>query len=127
MRAIASLAVVLGSIAVQAACTSSTDDRPATLSYIATAIIEPNCATSSCHSQLTRTSGIELDTRTAIYDALVGADGMGNLVVPGQPDRSMLMYLLHGDETWKMPPDEPLAEPDIDLIERWILDGAQDN
>ena len=27
----------------------------------------------------------------------------------------------------RMPPDQPLPEADILLIERWLLEGAQDN
>jgi cytochrome c len=110
-----------------AACGSSTDDRPATFSYISTAILVPNCATSGCHSKIASTGGVVLDNRLDAYTSLVGADARGNFVIPGDPDRSQLMKLLRGDQIWRMPPDGPLPEADILLIERWILDGAKDD
>src|SRR5215470_277043 len=96
----------------------SDDDRPDSFSYIQAAILVPNCATSGCHSKVAAVGGIDLEQPDDAYIYLVGADGNGNFVVPGQPDRSQLMYLLRGDEIWKMPPDQPLPEPDINLIER---------
>lgn len=51
-----------------------------------------------------------------------------NFVAPGQPERSRLLYLLIGEEVpLQMPPDRPLPDGDIDLVERWILEGAQCN
>lgn len=47
-----------------------------------------------------------------------------NFVVPGDPTRSKLMYLLRGEEVRNMPPDVPLPDIDIELIEEWILRGA---
>jgi hypothetical protein len=109
------------------------DDRPAVWSFIAPAIIQPNCATSRCHSKFTATQGLRFDDMDASYTYLVGADEAGpcedpesphNFVVPCRPDDSKLMYMLRGEETVRMPPDQPLPDPDIDLIARWILAGA---
>jgi hypothetical protein len=33
--------------------------------------------------------------------------------------------MLRADGANRMPPDRPLAEADVVLIERWILNGAQ--
>ena len=106
------------------------DDRPARWSYISTAIIQPNCATAGCHSALSATGGVQLYSRAAGYVTLVGSPAdatQRNFVVPGQPDQSKLMYLLRGQEIWRMPPDGQLPQADIDLIEQWILDGAKDD
>jgi hypothetical protein len=94
--------------------------RPARWSYISAAIIQPSCATASCHTKLSRTYGLELETREGGYVNLVG----GRLVVPGRPDQSKLVYLLRGIEVTRMPPDAPLPDADVALIERWILEGA---
>src|SRR5262245_62109517 len=106
---------------------ASEDSRPATFRYISPAIIQPNCATAGCHSKFTYAAGFALETVEGGYLALVGGtsdvDGQ-NFVVPGEPVRSKLLFLLEGDEVWRMPPDQPLPDPDIDLIERWILEGA---
>jgi hypothetical protein len=113
------------------------DDRPASWSYIHTAIIAPNCATSSCHSESTAQAGVRLHSVEAAYTILVGracesndppGSAVGNFVRPGQPDRSQLMYLLEGVEVKRqMPPDRPLPDRDIGLVERWILEGAPCN
>jgi hypothetical protein len=113
------------------------DDRPASFEYIHTAILAPNCATASCHTEAVSQAGIRLHTVDAAYTMLVGrpcgADELdeqaeGNYVFPGHPARSRLMYLLYGEEVRRaMPPDRLLPDPDIELIERWILEGAPCN
>lgn len=113
------------------------DDRPASFEYIHTAILAPSCATASCHTEAVSQAGVRLHTVDAAYTMLVGrpcdADYLDeqaprNYVDPGHPERSKLVYLLRGDEVRKaMPPDRLLPEPDIELIERWILEGAPCN
>lgn len=113
------------------------DDRPASFEYIHTAILAPNCATASCHTEAVSQAGIRLHTVEAAYTMLVGrpceADPIDeqaerNFVDPGHPERSRLVYLLRGDEVRRaMPPDRLLPEPDIELVERWILEGAPCN
>ena len=109
--------------AALAGCAGETDDRPAEWSYISATIIQPNCATSRCHSKFTSTAGLRLDTVEGGYTGLVG----GGFVVPGEADRSKLLRMLRGEEVWTMPPDVPLPEADVLLIERWIDDGARNN
>jgi hypothetical protein len=113
------------------------DDRPASWSYIHAAIIAPNCATSSCHTAENAQAGVQLHSADAAYTILVGTacksneppgQAPRNFVSPFEPERSQLMYLLLGDEAKaQMPPDKPLPDGDIDLVERWILEGAQCN
>lgn len=104
------------------------DERPATWSYIHATIIAPNCTTSNCHTDISRAAGISFDDPDESYRALAGvACGSGtanDLVVANQPEVSKLMYLLRGDEVAIMPPDVPLPEIEVDLVERWILEGA---
>jgi hypothetical protein len=104
-------------------CGDPVESRPARWSYISAAIIQPSCATAGCHSKTTRTYGLELETREGSFVDLVG----GHLVVPGRPADSKLMYLLRGIEVTRMPPDAPLPDADIALIERWILEGAKND
>jgi len=103
-----------------AGCAGDPNDRPATWAYIHAAIIAPNCATSSCHSKLADTAGVELDDRDIAYGVLTSR----SYVVPGDPGCT-LMALLDGDERQRMPPDAPLPADDIELIRTWILAGAQ--
>ena len=134
MRGIITLALV-GMIAGMCTGCDDIDDRPASFAYIHGAIIEPNCTTSNCHSALTAQAGIALHTIDAAYLFLTGkgcdsgglpGEPPGNFVRPGQPEVSRLIYLLRAQEVeTPMPPDIPLPDVEIELIERWILEGAK--
>ena len=106
------------------------EDRPASWRYIHAAIIEPSCATSSCHSEYAATFAVELYSAERAYEILTGGtcgggEPPGRFVRPGEPDGSLLMSLLRGENVrTQMPPDRPLPEVDILLIERWIAEGA---
>jgi hypothetical protein len=113
--------LVLAMLAGGLACVGDPSERPATWSYLHTAVVAPNCATSSCHSALVETAGIALDDRDAAYERLIELQ----FVVPGDPT-SALIPLLEGDERSRMPPDAPLPQADIDLIRIWIESGAQE-
>lgn len=108
------------------------DDRPPTFEYIHQAIIKPNCTTSDCHSTLAAVAGINLEKMEGAYHVLVGracgqevpGQAPRNFVTPFVPETSKLMYQLRGEQTRRMPPDLALPPVDVDLVERWILDGA---
>jgi hypothetical protein len=108
--------------AVVASC--AVDPRDPSWPQISTSIIAPSCGTAGCHSALAGTAGIVLDSADAGYASLVDPpDGLGPFVVAGDLE-SPLLYLLRGDEVGRMPPDGPLPDADIALIEAWILAGA---
>jgi hypothetical protein len=109
---------------VIAGCGQSADDRPATWSYISTTIVQPNCATANCHATITQRANIDLSTMQRGYDSLVLPVGMG-YARSGNPNSPLLQVLRAIDYTRRMPPDFALPNADIDLIERWILDGAK--
>jgi hypothetical protein len=127
------LAVTMG------ACGGEEDLRDPVWGYISPAIIQPNCATSSCHSKATAVAGLNLSTavdgRISLVDLKLAPRGVGMavtmpprpMVIPYNPAESRVMHMLRADGARRMPPDRPLAEADIALIERWILEGAQDN
>jgi hypothetical protein len=106
-----------------AGCGSTTDDRPARWSFIAPAIIEPSCATVSCHSSVAQRSGVILEPREVAYKNLHDRF----LVVPGDKDTSEIVALMRAEGSARMPPDFALPEADIELIERWITAGANDD
>lgn len=126
-------ALALACVAL-AAC-AEVEDRPASWSFVHAAIVAPNCTTSNCHSRLAATAGLQFDELEGAYFYLTGRscdpdgeiDGNHNLVLPGQPDSSRLVHLLRGENTIIMPPDVPLPEAEIEIIERWILEGAECN
>jgi hypothetical protein len=104
------------------------EDRPATWSYIHATIIAPNCTSSNCHTNISQAAGISFDDPDEGYRALAGVDcGSGtanDLVVAGDPELSKLMYLLRGEEVYIMPPDVPLPDTEVELVQRWIEGGA---
>ncbi len=105
-------------------CGSAKDDRPPQWSFISATIIEPSCATVNCHSAITHQGGVDLSAREIGYLTLVNGDYTKN---NGDPSSSALVTLLNAVGSTRMPPDNPLSEADIQLIENWIGDGALDN
>jgi len=103
-----SLFVLLGA----AACGSDVDDRPVSWAYIHPAIILPNCARAACHSSLTRTKTVDLEDSAKAYETMKGAN-----IIPLLEGTQ----LIEGSTTYeyRMPPDQPLPNVDIDLIDRW--------
>ena len=129
------------------------DPRPATWGYISPAILQPNCATTSCHGPAAAVSGLDFSTPERGYASLsslwvwipvppdagvppagvpcstvdgtlVCEERIRPLVTPYDPANSRLVNMLRARDAPRMPPDRPLTEPDIRLIERWISNGA---
>jgi hypothetical protein len=74
-----------------------------------------------CHGETKRSGGLRLDSREAI---LAGGDN-GPVIVPGDPDGSPLIRAIrHADETFKMPPNKPLARAAQDDLTAWVAAGA---
>lgn len=125
---------------------SAEDNRPAAWGYISPAIFQPACATSSCHSRQVAVGGVDFSDPDRGYASLTSgwfvdpkgtaADGCEPwadtmvcpsrpLVVAYNPGESRLVNMLLARGAARMPPDRPLPEPDIRLVENWILDGAR--
>ncbi len=111
----------VGSLVLLAALASCTDpnDREADWDFIHAAIIEPSCATASCHSSLSKTAGVNLEDVDEAYDFLTEQ----YFIVPFDQG-SNLLFLLNGNGRVLMPPDGPLPKADVDLIKAWIAEGA---
>lgn len=101
------------------ACGGGADARPVDWRYLHAAIVAPSCASASCHSAGTKAGGLALDDAAESHRALLERQ----FVRPGDPN-SPLLYLLEGRERDRMPPDNPLPRADIELIRRWIEEGA---
>jgi hypothetical protein len=124
--------------------------RSPTWPYISAVIIQPNCATGSCHSDAAAVAGLDFSTPDKGYSSLTrlwtwivdrtraGQPGCGHvgskvvceeqfrpLITPYDPNESRLIAVLRGRDAPIMPPDRPLDDADIRLIEKWILDGAR--
>jgi len=114
------LSLTGGILALSAGCGEANETRPARWSYISAAIVQPNCATANCHSDLSQRSGVELDDMKKGWEQLRNR----HFVVPGNAADSALIGLLKGQGTRRMPPDFALPKVDIDLISAWITAGA---
>lgn len=121
---LACVAAVAAALAIMATgCGGAIDDRPARWSFISTTIMEPSCATVNCHSAVTHQGGVDLSARAIGYQSLVDT----YFVFPGNPQDSPIVNLMNAVGSIRMPPDNPLPEADIKLIETWIADGAPNN
>jgi hypothetical protein len=112
----------------------SVDNRPAEWAYISPALFQPNCATTSCHSLtglwvwvvvtdggVSPPAGVPCAT---INGTFVCEQQLRPLVTPYDPAGSRVVDMLRARNAPRMPPDRPLPEADIELVERWILNGA---
>jgi hypothetical protein len=144
------LLVVTASIALAAPFGCGSPNRPATWAYISPVIMQPNCASQSCHSPGVAAAGLDFSDPDVGYSSLtrlwvwivdpskkgeagceqragttVCEEPFRPLVTPYDPAQSRLINLLRGRNAPRMPPDRPLDEADIELVEDWILDGAK--
>lgn len=73
-----------------------------------------------CHSSEKQEGVLRLDTRES---ALKGGE-TGSAVVPGEPDKSLLIAAIRQTGDLQMPPNSKLKDEQIAAIERWIKLGA---
>ncbi len=86
-------------------------------------LLDKYCAT--CHSK--RLKG---NFSIADYDKVMTSGDHAPNITAGDAANSTLAKMLHGVKTdagGQMPPNRPLKQPQIELIERWINQGAQNN
>jgi cytochrome c553 len=73
-----------------------------------------------CHGAKKQRGGLRLDSRAAI---LAGGD-TGPAVVPGSPDKSLLIKAVHYKDEPKMPPKGQLAPAQVAALSAWVQQGA---
>ncbi|MEE2788448.1 MAG: hypothetical protein VX589_13980 [Myxococcota bacterium] len=97
-------------------------------------VLQPACAQGGCHD-VSGAGELVLTSVAASRAGLVNAESVNETaaassilrVVPGEPDASFLMRKLTGPtlgEGLPMPIDDALTQPYVDMIERWIEQGA---
>ena len=82
-----------------------------------TDILSDNCL--SCHDD-TAKGGLRLDSYAGIMKG--GSDG--KVIVPGDPETSMLIQAIRRTGDLKMPPKRPLGDAEIKDLEAWVKAGA---
>jgi hypothetical protein len=91
----------------------------ATLTYADVApILAANCR---CHGAGPK-GGLSLGS----YAALMRGGNSGPAVVPGNPDGSILIQVIKGTRPPKMPPQGSVPSDKIDILAKWIADGAKE-
>ena len=81
-------------------------------------VLAANCFT--CHTA-SKMGGLQMESR----ESLLAGGGRGPAVVPGDPDRSLLIQAVrHSHAEVKMPPQGKLKPREIDDLASWIKAGA---
>ena len=79
-------------------------------------LLEANCY--ECHGFNERKGGLQLNSRS---DALRGGGSNEPAIVPGDPDKSLLVKAIrHTDPDLQMPPKRKLEAKEIAALEAWI-------
>jgi hypothetical protein len=73
-----------------------------------------------CHGAGKQESDLRLDSR----EGLVKGGASGPAIVPGQPDKSLLVAAIRHEGDIKMPPESKLTEAQIAAIAHWVKLGA---
>lgn len=113
-------------VVLVAACGTEPDSRPATLEVVTLTVLAPSCGQVQCHSSsTTREKNYAFDTVEGTREAL-GTNGLkvNEAVARGLPLENDLMNVINADGFERMPPDTPLADEDIVLLEKWLVAGA---
>ena len=86
-------------------------------------LLEMRC--NECHHPEKQRGGLDL---TRIETIRRGGDELGAAIVPGKPEESPLIQVLIGAREPKMPEKgDPLTASEIELLRRWIAEGAKDD
>lgn len=85
-------------------------------------ILDRHCT--QCHGEEQREGGLRFTNR---HEALLELDSGSYAIVAGDPEKSSLLSRITStDDSERMPPDgQSLSTEEVELIERWIAEGAQ--
>lgn len=115
---VATLGMAIASGGKVAASSDAPDPKdPKFYSTRVTDILSDNCL--SCHDETSK-GGLRLDSYAGIMKG--GMDG--KVIVPGDPETSMLVQAIRRTGDLKMPPKRPLSDAEIKDLEAWVKAGA---
>ena len=84
-------------------------------------LFRANCV--GCHRASKQKGGLDLSSPVSIAKG----GNHGAIFTPGKPEGSRLMRDISGDEPAMPEGDEPLSAQEVELIRRWIAEGAVDD
>lgn len=122
--------VALGTALLVLGTASACDDEePVTIGQLETEVFAKSCVFSTCHKGSGAAAGLSLEA--PVYEKLVGVSSTNapgrTLVIAGDTDNSYILEKLTSptpQDGQQMPPTVALSEDSIDLVRRWIADGA---
>jgi hypothetical protein len=119
------IAVATGALGALGGCVEPTDERPATFEYIVDTILRPSCATATCHNSMTRREGLSFDSYEEARETFRREPLVTDIEVP-ENNQLIQVVTVSADNEFipRMPIDGPLPEANIELMRKWILNGA---
>lgn len=84
-------------------------------------ILKRSCQ--GCHHPGDPNGGLIVTT----YTDLKHGGMAGDAIVPGEPDESLIIELISGEEPAMPQNQEPLSAEEVELFRQWILEGAHDD
>jgi mono/diheme cytochrome c family protein len=84
-------------------------------------ILKASCI--SCHKPDKKKGKLDMST----YEALMKGGDQGSPVKPGDAKKSILIEVVSGKEPEMPEKGDPLTPAQIDVLSRWIMEGAKKN
>jgi len=87
-------------------------------------LLDRSCAGGGCHDASTKAAGLQLTS----WNELVKGSQYGEVVIPFNPARSLMVTLFDGTPVRKTHPSidaKVLAPSEVDFLKRWITEGAK--
>jgi cytochrome c553 len=97
------------------------DPTPGTAEYYTQKvepILDDNCY--SCHAE-SQSGGLRIDS----YALLLKGGSHGAIIVPGDPDTSIMIQAIRREGKLKMPPRHALEPAEVDVLVAWVKAGAK--
>ena len=131
---LAGLSLLLGAIGSASTASAQEKKKPAppppagpnadgSISYARQVYPVLNDRCQPCHYPRDKKGGLDVST----YAAFIKGGKTKNMVVAGNPDQSFLIKEIVGKDPPMPKNANPLTPPQIDLITKWIKEGARNN
>src|SRR5262245_25443043 len=117
MRVAAAMFTLMLSLAFSAPA----QDKPVSFEKDVQPILTKSCI--SCHKPDKKKGKLDMST----YDALIKGGEQGSPVKAGDPTKSILIQVVSGKEPEMPEKGDPLTAAQIDVLSRWIKEGAKKN
>jgi hypothetical protein len=99
---------------------------PPTFDNIYSRLIDDTCAVSTCHGPTGNAGNLTFGDADATYAALLNERRSEPLVIPGDPECSLLIKRLESNDiNFVMPPRSQLDPNERCAIRQWIAQGAE--